>query len=196
MGAVSVLYLALSCTMLSIGMYHVHCCTHVMLRLGCCSLHVSCNMAGVPSVGPHASLPRHLYYGILYDCMPSRDGKYVNALGQSWRDFMAGKLPALPGEHVHRQLPGSCAVNTRVHQHACTMRATAHAIQRRRVQVIGMDPCRHHGMLQQQGGWPGLSMASNRHVRLSVAYVHLELNSRAVSHAQASTPPSLTGPTT
>lgn len=27
-----------------------------------------------------------------------RDGKYVNALGQSWKDFMAGKLPALPGE--------------------------------------------------------------------------------------------------
>lgn len=22
----------------------------------------------------------------------------MNALGQSWRDFMAGKLPALPGE--------------------------------------------------------------------------------------------------
>eukprot|EP00195_Chlamydomonas_chlamydogama_P012078 CAMPEP_0202896458 /NCGR_PEP_ID=MMETSP1392-20130828/5462_1 /ASSEMBLY_ACC=CAM_ASM_000868 /TAXON_ID=225041 /ORGANISM="Chlamydomonas chlamydogama, Strain SAG 11-48b" /LENGTH=492 /DNA_ID=CAMNT_0049581827 /DNA_START=127 /DNA_END=1605 /DNA_ORIENTATION=- len=28
-----------------------------------------------------------------------RDGGYVNALGQSWRDFMAGKLPALPGEY-------------------------------------------------------------------------------------------------
>jgi len=28
-----------------------------------------------------------------------RDGKYVNALGMSWRDFMAGKLPALPGEY-------------------------------------------------------------------------------------------------
>ena len=28
-----------------------------------------------------------------------RDGKYVNALGHSWRDFMAGKLPALPGEY-------------------------------------------------------------------------------------------------
>jgi glutamate--cysteine ligase len=28
-----------------------------------------------------------------------RDGKYVNALGQSWKDFMAGKLPALPGEY-------------------------------------------------------------------------------------------------
>jgi glutamate--cysteine ligase len=27
-----------------------------------------------------------------------RDGKYINALGQSFRDFMAGKLPALPGE--------------------------------------------------------------------------------------------------
>eukprot|EP00878_Enallax_costatus_P002682 GHUV01002870.1.p1 GENE.GHUV01002870.1~~GHUV01002870.1.p1 ORF type:complete len:428 (+),score=26.49 GHUV01002870.1:201-1484(+) len=27
-----------------------------------------------------------------------RKGKYVNALGQSWRDFMEGKLPALPGE--------------------------------------------------------------------------------------------------
>lgn len=27
-----------------------------------------------------------------------RDGRYVNALGQSFRDFMAGKLPALPGE--------------------------------------------------------------------------------------------------
>jgi hypothetical protein len=26
-----------------------------------------------------------------------RDGKYVDALGQLWRDFMAGKLPALPG---------------------------------------------------------------------------------------------------
>ncbi len=27
-----------------------------------------------------------------------RDGKYINALGQSFRDFMDGKLPALPGE--------------------------------------------------------------------------------------------------
>ena len=27
-----------------------------------------------------------------------RDGKYVNALGQSFRDFLDGKLPALPGE--------------------------------------------------------------------------------------------------
>jgi len=27
-----------------------------------------------------------------------RNGKYINALGQSFRDFMAGKLPALPGE--------------------------------------------------------------------------------------------------
>ncbi len=27
-----------------------------------------------------------------------RDGKYINALGMSFRDFMAGKLPALPGE--------------------------------------------------------------------------------------------------
>jgi glutamate--cysteine ligase len=27
-----------------------------------------------------------------------RDGKYINAWGQSFRDFLAGKLPALPGE--------------------------------------------------------------------------------------------------
>ena len=27
-----------------------------------------------------------------------RDGKYINALGQSFRDFLAGKLAALPGE--------------------------------------------------------------------------------------------------
>ncbi len=27
-----------------------------------------------------------------------RDGKYINALGMSFRDFMKGKLPALPGE--------------------------------------------------------------------------------------------------
>ncbi|MCW8916612.1 MAG: glutamate--cysteine ligase [Magnetovibrio sp.] len=27
-----------------------------------------------------------------------RDGKYIDATGQSFRDFMAGKLPALPGE--------------------------------------------------------------------------------------------------
>ncbi|MEM9434312.1 MAG: glutamate--cysteine ligase [Pseudomonadota bacterium] len=27
-----------------------------------------------------------------------RDGQYVDALGQSFRDFLAGKLPALPGE--------------------------------------------------------------------------------------------------
>ena len=27
-----------------------------------------------------------------------RDGKYINALGQSFRDFLIGKLPALPGE--------------------------------------------------------------------------------------------------
>lgn len=28
-----------------------------------------------------------------------RDGKYINAAGQSFRDFMEGKLPALPGEY-------------------------------------------------------------------------------------------------
>ena len=27
-----------------------------------------------------------------------RDGNYINALGQSFRDFMKGELPALPGE--------------------------------------------------------------------------------------------------
>jgi len=27
-----------------------------------------------------------------------RDGKYINALGQSFRDFLRGQLPALPGE--------------------------------------------------------------------------------------------------
>ena len=27
-----------------------------------------------------------------------RDGRYINALGQSFRDFLAGELPALPGE--------------------------------------------------------------------------------------------------
>ena len=27
-----------------------------------------------------------------------RDGRYINALGQSFRDFMQGKLPAMPGE--------------------------------------------------------------------------------------------------
>jgi glutamate--cysteine ligase len=27
-----------------------------------------------------------------------RDGRYINALGQSFRDFLKGKLPALPGE--------------------------------------------------------------------------------------------------
>ncbi|KAF8066224.1 GSH1-1 [Scenedesmus sp. PABB004] len=27
-----------------------------------------------------------------------RQGQYINALGQSWRDFMEGKLPALPGQ--------------------------------------------------------------------------------------------------
>src|SRR3546814_8447064 len=27
-----------------------------------------------------------------------RDGAYIDASGQSFRDFMAGKLPALPGE--------------------------------------------------------------------------------------------------
>ncbi|MEE9196037.1 MAG: glutamate-cysteine ligase family protein, partial [Alphaproteobacteria bacterium] len=27
-----------------------------------------------------------------------RDGKYIDAAGQSFRDFMAGRLPALPGE--------------------------------------------------------------------------------------------------
>ena len=30
-----------------------------------------------------------------------RDGKYINAAGQSFRDFMDGKLPALPGEKPH-----------------------------------------------------------------------------------------------
>ena len=28
----------------------------------------------------------------------ARDGKYINALGQSFRDFLKGNLPALPGE--------------------------------------------------------------------------------------------------
>lgn len=28
-----------------------------------------------------------------------RNGHYIDALGQSFRDFMAGKLPSLPGEH-------------------------------------------------------------------------------------------------
>ncbi len=27
-----------------------------------------------------------------------RDGKYIDALGQSFRDFLQGELPALPGE--------------------------------------------------------------------------------------------------
>src|SRR3546814_16262919 len=27
-----------------------------------------------------------------------RDGKYIDASGQSFRDFLAGRLPALPGE--------------------------------------------------------------------------------------------------
>ena len=30
-----------------------------------------------------------------------RDGKYIDAAGQSFRDFMAGNLPALPGEVPH-----------------------------------------------------------------------------------------------
>ena len=29
-----------------------------------------------------------------------RNGQYINALGQSWRDFMNGKLPALPGARI------------------------------------------------------------------------------------------------
>jgi glutamate--cysteine ligase len=28
-----------------------------------------------------------------------RDGRYIDAAGQSFRDFLAGRLPALPGEH-------------------------------------------------------------------------------------------------
>ena len=30
-----------------------------------------------------------------------RDGKYIDAAGQSFRDFLEGKLPALPGERPH-----------------------------------------------------------------------------------------------
>ncbi len=30
-----------------------------------------------------------------------RDGQYIDAAGQSFRDFLAGKLPALPGERPH-----------------------------------------------------------------------------------------------
>jgi glutamate--cysteine ligase len=30
-----------------------------------------------------------------------RDGKYIDAAGQSFRDFLKGKLPALPGERPH-----------------------------------------------------------------------------------------------
>ena len=34
-----------------------------------------------------------------------RDGGYIDASGQSFRDFMAGKLPALPGERpTHQRL--------------------------------------------------------------------------------------------
>ena len=29
---------------------------------------------------------------------PSRNGTYISAAGQSFRDFMGGRLPALPGE--------------------------------------------------------------------------------------------------
>ncbi len=32
-----------------------------------------------------------------------RDGQYINAAGQSFRDFMQGKLPALPGEYPSLQ---------------------------------------------------------------------------------------------
>ena len=32
-----------------------------------------------------------------------RNGAYINALGQSWRDFMKGKLPALPGKGEGRE---------------------------------------------------------------------------------------------
>jgi len=32
-----------------------------------------------------------------------RDGKYIDASGQSFKDFMAGKLPALPGEYATMQ---------------------------------------------------------------------------------------------
>ena len=36
-----------------------------------------------------------------------RDGNYIDASGQSFRDFMAGRLPAMPGElPLHRRLGG------------------------------------------------------------------------------------------
>lgn len=40
-----------------------------------------------------------------------RSGKgYINAMGQSWRDFMEGKLPALPGKILLRNEGGLVAV--------------------------------------------------------------------------------------
>ena len=39
------------------------------------------------------------YYKIVaVDSRKRRDGRYIDASGQSFRDFLAGRLPALPGE--------------------------------------------------------------------------------------------------
>lgn len=35
---------------------------------------------------------------MIFTLVLHRDGGYINAAGQSFRDFMAGRLPALPGE--------------------------------------------------------------------------------------------------
>ena len=45
-----------------------------------------------------------------------RDGHYIDASGQSFRDFMAGQLPALPGERADAERLG------RPPDHGCSPR--------------------------------------------------------------------------
>jgi glutamate--cysteine ligase len=64
-------------------------------------LDVDNNRAGIPKMvfEDGFSYERYVDYALdvpMYFVL--RDGKYIDCAGQSFRDFMAGKLPALPGE--------------------------------------------------------------------------------------------------
>jgi glutamate--cysteine ligase len=74
-----------------------------------------------------------------------RDGQYINALGQSFRDFMAGRLGALPGE---RATVGDFA------DHATT--AFPDARLKKYIETRGADAGSPAMMLAQSALWTGL----------------------------------------
>ena len=74
-----------------------------------------------------------------------RDGEFIDAAGASFRDFMAGKLPALPG--VHATL-GDFADH-------CTT-AFPDARLKKYIETRGADSGRPDMMLAQSAFWPGI----------------------------------------